>query len=64
MELYSILGSVTTVVMFVVFIGIVAWTYSRRRRGEFDEAAQAPFALPDEDAAPSSPAMEHKGSAR
>ena len=64
MELYTILGSVTTVVMFVVFLGIVAWAWSRRRRGAFDEAAQAPFALPDEDAAPSHPTTQRKGTAR
>jgi large conductance mechanosensitive channel protein len=40
-----------TIVAFVVFMGIVAWAYSRGRRGAFEAAAQAPFALPDEDAA-------------
>jgi len=49
MQLYSILGSVTTVVSFVIFIGIVRWAWSRRRAQSFSEAANAPFALPDED---------------
>ena len=49
MEIYSILASVTTVVSFVVFIGIVLWAWSSRRKAAFDEAAQAPFALNDDD---------------
>ena len=48
MEIYSILGSVFTVLSFVVFIGIVAWACSSRRKQAFDIAAQEPFALPDE----------------
>jgi len=34
---------VMTVVSFVVFLGIVAWAYSRKRKRDFDEAAQLPF---------------------
>ena len=48
MNLFSYLSSAATVVSFAVFIGIVMWAYSRRRRPAFDEAANAPFALPDE----------------
>ncbi len=48
MNVYSILGSATTVLAFVAFIGIVIWAYGRGRRKAFDEAANAPFALPDE----------------
>ena len=48
MEIYSILGSVFTVLSFLVFIAIVAWAYSGRRKQAFDAAAQEPFALPDE----------------
>jgi cytochrome c oxidase cbb3-type subunit 4 len=47
-EIYSSLASVMTVVSFFVFIGIVAWAYSGRRKAAFDAAARAPFALPDE----------------
>ncbi len=32
-----------TVVSFLVFIGIAVWAYSRRRRRDFDEAANLPF---------------------
>lgn len=35
-----------TGVLIVVFIGIIAWAYSSRRRKDFDEAAQLPL---DED---------------
>jgi cytochrome c oxidase cbb3-type subunit IV len=45
---YSVLSSAMTVVSFATFIGIVAWAWSNRRRAAFDEAANAPFALPDD----------------
>ena len=45
---YTILGVATTVVAFVAFLGIVAWAYGGGRRQAFEEAANAPFALPDE----------------
>ncbi|MDH6169157.1 cytochrome c oxidase cbb3-type subunit 4 [Variovorax boronicumulans] len=32
-----------TVACFVVFIGIVAWAYSRRNAEDFQEAARLPF---------------------
>ena len=48
MNLYSFLGSVTKVVAFLAFIGIVLWAFSSRRRQAFEEAANAPFALPDD----------------
>jgi cytochrome c oxidase cbb3-type subunit 4 len=48
MHIYSILASVTTVISFAVFIGIVLWAYSRRRRDAFRDAALAPFAMPEE----------------
>ena len=47
---YSVLSSVMTVVSFATFIGIVIWAYSKKRRRAFDEAANAPVALPDDDA--------------
>jgi cytochrome c oxidase cbb3-type subunit 4 len=49
----GLLGSITTVVGFVGFLAIVAWAYSSRRKAAFDEAAQAPFALPDDAVGPS-----------
>jgi cytochrome c oxidase cbb3-type subunit 4 len=50
--LFSTLGSATTVLAFAAFVAIVAWAYSKRRREAFEQAANAPFALPDETAAP------------
>ena len=48
MSVYTILGTATTVLAFVAFLGIVAWAWGSGRRKAFDEAANAPFALPDE----------------
>jgi cytochrome c oxidase cbb3-type subunit 4 len=48
MDVVAVLGSVTTIVSMVAFAGIVAWAWSKRRGAAFDEAANAPFALPDE----------------
>ena len=48
MNVYSIASIVTTVLSFIAFLGIVAWAWSSRRRSAFEEAANAPFALPDE----------------
>ena len=52
---YSFFSSVMTVVMLVVFLGIVAWAYSSKRRAAFDEAARVPLEddeAPGERAAP------------
>ena len=48
MNVYSLLSIATTVLSFVLFLGIVAWAYGKGRRKAFDEAANAPFALPDD----------------
>ena len=37
------LRSATTLVSFSVFIGIVCWAWSKRRSGDFQEAANLPF---------------------
>ncbi len=58
MPLYPIIGSITTVVAFVTFVGILVWALGPRRRGRFAEAAQAPFALPDEIPAAGTPPVE------
>ena len=47
-SLYSVLSSVMTVLSFAIFVGIVAWAWSKQRRAAFEEAANAPFALPDD----------------
>lgn len=32
-----------TVISFVVFVGILWWTFSSRRKADFDAAAKLPF---------------------
>ncbi|QTF93569.1 cbb3-type cytochrome c oxidase subunit 3 [Halomonas sp. BM-2019] len=39
---------IITGLLIVAFIGITVWAYSRRRKPDFDEAAQLPFADDDE----------------
>ncbi|MCS6785656.1 MAG: cbb3-type cytochrome c oxidase subunit 3 [Thiobacillaceae bacterium] len=39
----GVIGSIVTVVLFVLFIGIVWWAYHRGNRKRFEEAAQLPF---------------------
>lgn len=34
---------ILTAVLIVIFLGIVAWAYSSRRRADFSEAAQLPL---------------------
>ena len=38
------LRSLTTLFMFVAFLGIVVWAWRGSRRKDFDEAARLPFA--------------------
>ena len=40
---YSLYGSLMTVVMMVVFLGIVAWAWSSKRSAAFEEAARVPL---------------------
>jgi cytochrome c oxidase cbb3-type subunit 4 len=35
--------TIFTVLSFVVFIGIIAWAYSKKNSSQFDEAANLPF---------------------
>lgn len=37
------LRSITTVLAFVVFLGIVVWAWSQRRNADFEQAANLPF---------------------
>jgi len=41
------LRSAVTVVTFILFIGVVVWTLSKRRTAEFEEAAKLPFGQDD-----------------
>ena len=33
-----------TLILLVIFVGIVVWAYSKRQKRSFDEAANLPFA--------------------
>ncbi|MGO1394220.1 MAG: cbb3-type cytochrome oxidase subunit 3 [Halomonas sp.] len=37
-----------TLLLIIAFIGIALWAYSKRRKPDFDEAANLPFADDDE----------------
>lgn len=41
---YAISGSIFTVLVFVCFIGIVVWAYSKKTKKRFDEAQNLIFA--------------------
>ncbi len=45
----GLIGSVSTVVLFVIFVGIVWWAYHKGNKRRFDEAAQLPFVEEDRD---------------
>ena len=49
----NVIRSVITVLCLVVFLGIVAWAWSGKRKEAFDAAAILPFA--DDDAGHDSP---------
>ena len=39
----GIVLSIWTIIVMIVFIGIVIWAWSSKRKREFDEAANIPF---------------------
>ncbi|WP_016916187.1 CcoQ/FixQ family Cbb3-type cytochrome c oxidase assembly chaperone [Vreelandella stevensii] len=41
-----------TFILIVAFVGIFFWAYSRRRKPDFDEAANLPFADDENDKQP------------
>jgi len=53
---FVLIHSIWTVVMFIVFIGIVVWAWSAKRKKQFDEAARLP--LEDDDAVSVRPSGE------
>lgn len=42
MDIGTIRG-LLTVAMLILFLGIVVWSFSRKRRGDFDKAARMPL---------------------
>jgi len=53
-------SAVMTAISFVVFLGIVWWTYVYKRAADFDSAAQLPFADEPEQAG-QNPLEKHHG---
>jgi cytochrome c oxidase cbb3-type subunit 4 len=45
---YSLILSIWTIVVMVLFIGIVLWAWSGKRKQRFDDAANIPFAEDEE----------------
>ena len=43
MDINTVRG-ITTALALIAFIGVVIWAYSKRRKKDFDEAANLPFA--------------------
>ena len=43
----TLLQSIWTIVVLVLFIGIVVWAWSGKRKARFDEAANIPFTEDD-----------------
>jgi len=41
--IFTLIDSLWTIVVMVVFIGIVLWAWSSKRARDFDEAANLPF---------------------
>ena len=39
----NVMRSAVTVVSLLIFLGIVAWAWSKRTRAEFEDAANLPF---------------------
>jgi cytochrome c oxidase cbb3-type subunit 4 len=37
------MSGILTIIMLLMFFGIIAWAYSSRRRADFAEAAQLPL---------------------
>ncbi len=43
------LRSMMTLIAFVIFLGIIGWAWSSRRKPDFDEAARLPFDEEDDE---------------
>jgi cytochrome c oxidase cbb3-type subunit 4 len=46
-EIVALIQSIWTIVVMVIFFGVILWAFSRKRKSEFDEAARLP--LDDDD---------------
>ena len=55
---------ITTLLILIAFLGIVAWAFSKRRRKDFEEAANLPFADEQDDVTGGDHASSDKVDAR
>ena len=55
----NLIQSVWTLVVLVLFVGIVIWAWSGKRKQEFDEAANIPFHEDDTSAEKTSKENSH-----
>jgi cytochrome c oxidase cbb3-type subunit 4 len=43
MDIVALIQSIWTIVVMVIFFGILVWAFSRKRKSEFDDAAHLPI---------------------
>lgn len=43
MDIYALFQSVWTIIVMVIFLGIVVWAYSSKHKASFDATAQSPI---------------------
>jgi len=58
---FGLIHSVWTVLLFVLFIGIIVWAWSAKRKPQFDEAARLPLEDEDSHLLPLSPRGRGQG---
>lgn len=46
---YGTLQGIWTIIVMIVFLGIVIWAWSSKRKRDFDDAANLPFNEEDND---------------
>ncbi len=59
---FGTLQGIGTILAMIAFLSVCAWAYSKKRKRDFDEAANLPFA--DEDPPPPASPDETPGSER
>ena len=58
---FSLIQSIWTIVVMVLFVGIVIWAWSGKRKERFDEAANIPFKEDDMTSANKTPEEKTNG---
>ena len=58
---FSLVHSIWTVMLFMLFIGIIVWAWSAKRKPRFDEAARLPLEDEDSHLLPLSPRGRGQG---